>query len=98
MGFDSMRTRLFLGGCILCALPGAFGQTSGSIAGEAMDQSGAAIPGAAISLVNAETNAARTVFTNEVGAYSFPTLPPGTYNLKAEKAGFKTVVQNQIQI
>ena len=75
-----------------------FGQTSGSIAGEAMDQSGAAIPGAAISLVNAETNAARTVFTNEVGAYSFPTLPPGTDNLKAEKAGFKMVVQNQIQI
>ena len=43
MGFDSTRTRLFLGGCILCALPGAFGQTSGSI--ETMDQSGAAIPG-----------------------------------------------------
>ena len=98
MRFSSIKARLFLAGCFLWAIQGAFGQTSGSIAGETLDQSGAAIPGATISLVNAETNAARTALTNEVGAYSFPTLPPGTYNLKAEKAGFKALVQNQVQI
>src|SRR5438105_10363116 len=98
MRLNSTKARLFVAGCFLWAIPGAFGQTSGSIAGETLDPTGAAIAGATINLVNAETNAARTVLTNEAGAYSFPTLPPGTYNLKAEKAGFKTLVQNQIQI
>jgi hypothetical protein len=28
----------------------------------------------------------------------FPTLPPGIYNLKAEKSGFKTLVQNKVEI
>ncbi|HSP68639.1 MAG TPA: carboxypeptidase-like regulatory domain-containing protein [Bryobacteraceae bacterium] len=93
-----MRSLWFVLIGLLILAPVQFGQTSGSIAGETLDQSGAAVPGAAISLVNAETNTGRTVLTNEVGAYSFPTLPPGIYNLKAEKAGFKTLVQNQIQV
>ena len=65
MRFNSIKARLFVAGCFLWAIQGAFGQTSGSIAGEALDQSGAAIPGATINLVNAGTNAARTAVTME---------------------------------
>jgi hypothetical protein len=75
-----------------------FGQTFGSIAGEAHDGTGAIVAGAAVTATNAGTNASRTVLTNEAGAYSFPSLPPGTYTVKVEKAGFKTVIRNQIEL
>src|SRR5204862_4445624 len=92
------QARLLVAGCFLWAIPGAFAQTSGSIAGVIVDQSGSAIPGATVGLTNTGTNAARSVLTNDAGAYSFPTLPPGIYNLKAEKTGFKALVQNQVEI
>ena len=51
-----------------------------------------------VTAVNVGTNASRNVVTNEAGAYSFPSLPPGTYTVKVEKLGFKTVIRNQIEL
>ncbi len=76
----------------------AFGQTFGSIGGDARDASGAVVSGAVVTAVNVGTNAPRSAVTNDAGAYSFPSLPPGTYTLKIEKPGFKTVIQNQIEL
>jgi hypothetical protein len=59
---------------------------------------GAIISDATVTALNVATNAARTVITNDAGGYSFPSLPPGTYMLKVEKAGFKTIVRNQIEL
>ena len=93
-----MRAQLFVLGCFLLILPMGLSQTFGSIGGEVRDTSGAVIAGAAVTAINAGTNASRTVTTNEAGAYSFPSLPPGIYTVKVEKAGFKTVVRNQIEL
>jgi hypothetical protein len=76
----------------------AFGQTSGSIAGEVRDVTGAAVVGVAITATNDGTGATRSVVTNEAGVYSFPSLAPGTYSLQAGKAGFKTVVRREIEL
>ena len=76
----------------------AFGQTSGSIAGEVRDVTGAAVVGVAITATNDGTGATRSVVTNEAGVYSFPSLAPGTYTLQAGKAGFKTVVRREIEL
>src|SRR5713101_7733728 len=73
-------------------------QTFGSIDGDARDASGAPIPSVTVSVTNHGTNATRTAITNDAGAYSFPSLAPGTYTLRAEKPGFKTVVRNQIEL
>ena len=59
---------------------------------------GAAVAGVAVSATNKGTNAVRSAVTNDAGAYSFPSLAPGTYTLRAEKPGFKTVVRNQIEL
>ena len=76
----------------------AFSQTFGSIGGEVHDATGAIIAGATVTAINIGTNASRTVATNDAGGYSFPSLPPGTYTVKVEKPGFKTVVRNQIEL
>ena len=92
------KLSLFAVGCFLLAGQLAFGQTFGSIGGEARDSTGAVVAGAVVTAVNTGTNASRSAVTNDAGAYAFPSLPPGTYTVKVEKAGFKTVVRNQIEL
>ena len=93
-----LQTRLFVLGCVVLASQLAFGQTFGSIGGETRDSSGAIAAGVTVTVVNTGTNATRTGATNDAGEYFFPSLPPGIYTVKAEKAGFKRVVRNQIEL
>ena len=75
----------------------AIGQlTTGSIAGTVTDQSGAAIPGATVTLKNADTGIVRTTLTNETGKYEALSLPAGTYEISASLAGFQTAVRTGI--
>ena len=94
----SVGNRLRLAICLLLGIPGLFGQTLGSIAGETRDTSGAVIPEAKITAINTGTNAQRTVATNADGQYTFPSLSPGVYTVKAERPGFKTLVRSQVEI
>src|SRR5205823_12647944 len=66
-------------------------QTEGGIAGTVTDSSGGAIPGATVTVTNTATGGMRNTTTNTEGLYTFPSLPPGVYALKAELQGFKTV-------
>jgi hypothetical protein len=94
-----MRTKLLFATLFaLALLSSVFGQTFGDISGEVRDTSGASIGGAQVTVVNVETNATRSAVSNEAGLYSFPALPPGTYNLKVEKEGFKAVNRPSILI
>ncbi len=68
----------------------AFGQTFGEITGQVADASGAPVPAAAITITNINTNAARQTVSGNTGDYAFPSLPPGTYNVRIEKQGFKS--------
>ncbi|MEO7142441.1 MAG: carboxypeptidase-like regulatory domain-containing protein [Bryobacteraceae bacterium] len=75
-----------------------YGQTLGEIAGEIKDASGASVPGAAVTVTNAGTNAARTAATNDSGIYNFPALPPGMYSVRVEHAGFRPSARNDIEL
>src|SRR4051812_15371594 len=98
MSHRPMGIRLLLAGCLLFTIHGVFGQTLGSIAGEARDTSGAVVPESRITATNTATNAQRTALTNAAGEYAPPSPPPGTYTVKAEKPGFKTLVRSQVEI
>jgi hypothetical protein len=65
-----------------------FGQTFGDLSGEVRDASGAIVAGAKVSLLNSATGATRDTVTSEAGTYAFPSLQPGSYTMKVEKAGF----------
>ncbi|HUB77645.1 MAG TPA: carboxypeptidase-like regulatory domain-containing protein, partial [Bryobacteraceae bacterium] len=54
------------------------------------DASGAAVPGAAIKLVDTATGAAFVSVSNDAGRYNFPTVPPGKYDITFSKEGFST--------
>src|SRR5947209_15228433 len=87
---ERMRLSLILLGTL--ALSGArlsWASPTGSITGFVKDPSGAFIVGAKISITNAATNARLTALTGASGAYLLQQLPPATYSLVAEAAGFK---------
>src|SRR5487761_2018557 len=63
--------------------------SSAQISGIVLDSSGAAIPGAAVKLVNEQNAGERTTITNQVGSFVFPSLPPGTYDLSISAQGFR---------
>ena len=50
---------------------------------------GQSVPKAKVSLTNEATGAENLTFTNESGYYVVPNLPPGSYTVRAEAAGFK---------
>ncbi|MGO9094068.1 MAG: TonB-dependent receptor domain-containing protein [Bryobacteraceae bacterium] len=66
------------------------------IKGTVCDQSGAAIPGATITVTG--QGAAKTFSTNEVGAYTVTGLPPGKYSVRLSAFGFSSVVKPDIEI
>jgi hypothetical protein len=66
----------------------AQGETTSAILGQVTDASGAAIPGATLSITNRATGMRRSLSTDEEGRFNFPQLTPGTYSVRVEAAGF----------
>src|SRR3954467_7864685 len=90
------RARLWgsLFGCIvvgLCMVPAAWAQqTLGTVSVTVVDTSGAAIPGALLSLTDLATNDTRRAVSQEAGNYSFVNLNFGQYKLAVSLQGFTT--------
>src|SRR5215470_8170746 len=63
----------------------------GRILGRVTDPTGAVLPGAQISIIDKDRGLARTVTSDEAGQYNAPTLIPGTYTVRVEFPGFKTL-------
>ena len=77
----------------------AFGQNiSASFSGTVKDASGAALVGADVKMVNADTGFVRTSKTNHEGFFSFPDLTPGAYNVEISATGFKQYRQEKIEL
>jgi hypothetical protein len=72
--------------------------TTASLSGNVVDQSGASVPDAKVTIQNIDTGFSQTISTGPAGDYLFPRLPVGTYKLTVEKGGFGTYVQSGIQL
>src|SRR2546430_745999 len=83
---------------VVCCVSAALAQIQGDITGEVSDVSGAVIPGATVIVTNQGTNASRQVMTNGAGVYSFPSLLPGIYQVRVEKAGFQSMMRSGIAL
>ncbi|HEV2986251.1 MAG TPA: carboxypeptidase regulatory-like domain-containing protein [Vicinamibacterales bacterium] len=64
---------------------------SAGIAGQVIDATRAALPGATVTVINAGTNAQRVATTDPEGRFTVPNLPAATYMIRVELSGFKKV-------
>src|SRR6266542_6137575 len=73
--------------CCLCVT--AYAQSStATLSGTVVDQDGAVVPGANITVINAATAQQRQATTNDRGDFTVPLLPPATYTIRVERQGF----------
>jgi hypothetical protein len=71
---------------------------NGTLLGNVRDDTGAAVPGAAITATEVRTNIGRTAVSNETGYYIFTNLPPGAYRVEGELQGFKKFVRESVEV
>jgi len=64
----------------------------------AIDASGAALPGVTVTLTRPDTGYQQTVVTDSVGVARGVALPPGSYTVRIELAGFATVVEEHVVV
>lgn len=83
---------------VLAGMP-LFAQVdTGSILGTVMDQTGAVIPHAKVSLLNVGTNFTVTTTGDDAGAYIFTPVRIGAYTVTAEAPGFSKAVQTNLTL
>src|SRR5438046_2861219 len=70
----------------------------GRILGSVKDPTGAVLPGATVNIIDTQRGLARTVTTDEAGLYNAPTLTPGTYVVRVEFPGFKTLSRENVVV
>src|SRR6266481_3165042 len=71
---------------------------TGSIVGSVKDPSGAATPGAKLTLTNVATNAKMEAVSDTNGGFQFLQLAPAVYSLVVESQGFKKVTEQRILV
>ena len=77
----------------------AFGQAqAGTLLGTVTDSSGAVLPNVTITIANKATGVSKTAVTNDAGAYTFPGIQIGTYDVKATAQGFKAEARNGVVV
>ena len=74
----------------------AQGETTSAIVGSVTDPTGAAIPGATVTVTSTENGLKRSVKTDESGRFGFPQLKPGMYSVKAEADRFGDQQNNSV--
>ena len=72
--------------------------TEGTIVGTVTDVSGAAVSGAKVTVKNVGTAVSIETLTDNLGYYRAPHLSPGTYEIRVEKSGFKTVLVKEVEV
>jgi hypothetical protein len=90
LGRPTLSVSSFLVLTLLLGLPGlTHAAVGGSISGTVKDRSGAMVPKATVTATNTDTGVRQMVTTNGTGAYAFPGLPVGHYDVDIAVAGFR---------
>src|SRR5690349_12437772 len=95
------RTERLLGpiSILFLLLPSTVAQTTaGRILGSISDQTGAAVVGAQVTITDVQHGTSRSLVTTQTGDYVAPDLPAGSYKVRAEAKGFKTIERVNIEL
>jgi hypothetical protein len=72
--------------------------TTADLSGVVYDQSKAVLPGVLVTVTNVDTGISRTAVSDSEGRYAMLALPPGTYHIVAELAGFQPQKRDAVQL
>jgi hypothetical protein len=76
--------------CLAFSSPASAQGGTSEINGTILDADKAVLPGVTITATNQDTGLTRVAVSGSEGRFTIPTLPPGTYTIKAELPGFQT--------
>ncbi len=95
-----MRTllRILVPAAIAVSLFGQTQVSSGDIRGSVTDQNSGALVGAKVTASEPHRNFSRSVTTDASGEYRLPLLPPDTYRVRIEAAGFTTKIIENVEV
>jgi hypothetical protein len=91
-----MAAAMFVVAMTAGAAVAAAQQETAVLTGGVRDASGGVVPGATVTVTNAETGIATTTVTAEDGAYTVPSLRPGTYDVAVEIARFSRSIRRGV--
>lgn len=83
---------------LLLSSSALYGQTTSTLAGTVVDQTGAVVADASVTVSSAASGISRSVTTGDTGIYRFDLLPPGIYTIKVTKAGFGITTAANVQL
>jgi outer membrane receptor protein involved in Fe transport len=95
-----MRTRILvvLLSALFLAVPAVAQEQRGAIEGVVRDSSGGVLPGVTVEARNVALGGTVTVVTDAFGAYRFPALSAGTYDVTAVLQGFNTARVANVEV
>lgn len=82
----------------LIAVPSGFAQFSSGFTGIIVDQTGAVVVGAKITVTNEATQVSNAAISNDSGNFRVPSLPGGLYTIEVSAQGFKTWTETGIKL
>ncbi|HEY7284720.1 MAG TPA: carboxypeptidase-like regulatory domain-containing protein, partial [Vicinamibacterales bacterium] len=83
---------------VTCGIAHAQQSASSGIQGIVTDSSGAAVPGATVTVTNIGTNAERVTVTDPAGRFSVPNLLPARYRVHVELQGFQAAEVSDLEL
>ena len=91
-----LRKLLAIGSATMAAL---FAQSNtATVVGTVTDPSGAVVAGARVTVTNINNGSARRAASSVAGEFEIPLLPPGSYSVGAESAGFKRLERSGLRL
>jgi len=89
---------LAIAAVLILSLPASAQLNTGRISGAVTDQTGGAIGGAKVSIVDVARGETRPLIADAAGNYAAPNLTPGTYTVRVEFMGFQTFERQNVDV
>ena len=99
--FEKKTNRLigrFLSAVLACGSLAYSQQVSSTLVGAVVDQTGATVPNAEVTVTETRTGVVRKTATTPEGVYNLPYLTPGIYRVEISAPGFKKVIRENVEL